>query len=703
MELEEQLQETLGGSDGSSERSEESVPSKSHVRSSSIKEMFHTNYGGGMEVPKWECEVTDTSSEEAIMYLRTDMGTDMRSESSRCRSFIECNDSRPAPLYSLWTLLSQAGFYYVGPGDRVRCFSCGGELENWEYWDVPLTRHQRSFPDCPYVLELRAEMSPIIGQYQYQFKKRLSPTVPSSSNCPTVQGLIKDPDYSKVESITEGESETSVPPSGSSISGQKPLRTMSDENNRLETYQGHRHHFPYNNQRSLSQAGFYYVGPGDRLRCFSCGGELDTWEDWDVSLNRHQRSFPDCPFVLERRAEMSPIIGQYQPHMSERLSPTVPRSSDCPTARGQIRDLNYSKVESTTEGESETSAPPSGSSISGQKPLGTMRDKQNRLETYRGHRHHFPHNNRWHLSQAGFYYVGPGDRVWCFSCGGELENWKYWDDPLTRHRLSFPNCPYVLELAAKRLRNLSTELNEYLSYRNNFRLLGVPSSSVTHCDKTKYTDQEEGLSDPIKEWASGLVDASGQVGEEISGHVEKGPPGQVEKGPPGQMEEGPPGQVEEGPPGQVEEGPPGQVEEEMSGQVEEDISGQVEEGPSSQVGQEISGQVEEGPSGQVGEEICGQVEEGPSSQVGEEIAGQVGEEISGQVEEGVYGQVGKGIPSQIEVGASCQVEVELRVQKEETCDWPRGSAEECELCGKIPEVPRISPQRSGTKYRRRRG
>ncbi|OCT59000.1 hypothetical protein XELAEV_18001490mg [Xenopus laevis] len=381
--------------------------------------------------------------------------------------------------------LSQAGFYYVGPGDRVRCFSCGRELENWENWDDPLTRHLHSFPDCPNVRDWRV-MSPIIGQSQYllHMSERPSQTFPSSSNCPTVQGLIKDPDYSKVKSITEGESETSAPPSGSSISGQKPLGTMSDEYNRLDTYRGHSHHFPHNNQRSLSRAGFYYVGPGDRVRCFSCGGELENWQPGDEPLTQHRLSFPDCPYVLELEAEMSSIFGQYQYSrkespllpMRERLGQTVPSSSNCPTVQGQIKDPDYSKVESITEGESETSAPPSGSSISGQKPLGTMSDEHNRLETYRGHCHHFPHHNRQSLSRAGFYYVGPGDRVRCFSCGGELENWEFRDDPLTRHRLSFPDCPYVLERRAKTLPILCRSQTVFASAFLGLSLIDFSSS-----------------------------------------------------------------------------------------------------------------------------------------------------------------------------------------------------------------------------------
>ncbi|OCT58999.1 hypothetical protein XELAEV_18001489mg, partial [Xenopus laevis] len=332
-ELEKPFLETQGGSDGSIEiRAVPPVISRVYTASScpefpdflpdtlpKLPEVQHVTVLARRRTSlrrlryRLASEIPGTSSEQQSRDLPIQRDSDMRINLRRYDSFSKYNEPWPAPVLFQQSSLAEAGFYYLGHGDRVRCFSCGGELENWEYWDLPLTRHQLSFPDCPYVLELEAKMSPIIGQSQPHISKRLSPTVPYSSDYPTiserlsptvpyssdyptVQGQIKDPDYSKVESITEGESETSAPPSGSSISGQKPLGTMSDEYNRLETYRGHRHHFPYNNQQSLSQAGFYYVGPGDWVRCFSCGGELENWEDWDVPLTRHQLSFPDCPY-----------------------------------------------------------------------------------------------------------------------------------------------------------------------------------------------------------------------------------------------------------------------------------------------------------------------------------------------------------------------------------------------------------------------
>lgn len=38
--------------------------------------------------------------------------------------------------------LARAGFYFIGPSDRVRCFSCHKTVENWCRGDRPVERHK---------------------------------------------------------------------------------------------------------------------------------------------------------------------------------------------------------------------------------------------------------------------------------------------------------------------------------------------------------------------------------------------------------------------------------------------------------------------------------------------------------------------------------------------------------------------------------
>ena len=42
--------------------------------------------------------------------------------------------------------LAKAGFYYVGPADRVKCGYCGGKLKKWLPEDSPIEEHVKHFP-----------------------------------------------------------------------------------------------------------------------------------------------------------------------------------------------------------------------------------------------------------------------------------------------------------------------------------------------------------------------------------------------------------------------------------------------------------------------------------------------------------------------------------------------------------------------------
>nr|CAD7455461.1 unnamed protein product [Timema tahoe] len=51
--------------------------------------------------------------------------------------------------------LVQAGFYYIGVSDQVRCFHCDGGLSSWDPTDDPFVEHARWFPHCGYITLVR--------------------------------------------------------------------------------------------------------------------------------------------------------------------------------------------------------------------------------------------------------------------------------------------------------------------------------------------------------------------------------------------------------------------------------------------------------------------------------------------------------------------------------------------------------------------
>lgn len=40
---------------------------------------------------------------------------------------------------------------FVGPGDKVQCFQCGGNLRDWEPEDDPWEEHKRWYANCAYI------------------------------------------------------------------------------------------------------------------------------------------------------------------------------------------------------------------------------------------------------------------------------------------------------------------------------------------------------------------------------------------------------------------------------------------------------------------------------------------------------------------------------------------------------------------------
>jgi len=49
--------------------------------------------------------------------------------------------------------MSQAGLYYLGERDRVKCWYNNGGQQNWARFDNPWFKHAKWFPTCEYLLQ----------------------------------------------------------------------------------------------------------------------------------------------------------------------------------------------------------------------------------------------------------------------------------------------------------------------------------------------------------------------------------------------------------------------------------------------------------------------------------------------------------------------------------------------------------------------
>ncbi|XP_060560754.1 inhibitor of apoptosis protein-like [Ruditapes philippinarum] len=90
------------------------------------------------------------------------------SQSSRLSSYSDCGDIVIPP-----DRLAQAGFFYAGFGDCVRCFQCGFGLRHWSEEDDPWIEHSRWSNECSYVRQIRGREFVNIVQMAVEYSQNV--------------------------------------------------------------------------------------------------------------------------------------------------------------------------------------------------------------------------------------------------------------------------------------------------------------------------------------------------------------------------------------------------------------------------------------------------------------------------------------------------------------------------------------------------
>uniref|UniRef100_H0XKP5 RING-type E3 ubiquitin transferase n=1 Tax=Otolemur garnettii TaxID=30611 RepID=H0XKP5_OTOGA len=273
--------------------------------------------------------------------------------------------------------LAHAGFYYKGVNDKVKCLCYSLMLDNWKQGDNPIKKHKQLYASCSFIQNLVSaslgSTSKNISPVRSSFAHSLSPTLEhGGSFSGSYSNLSPNPLNSRA------------------VKDFSALRTnpysyaMSTEEARFLTY--HLWPLTFLSPSELARAGFYYIGPRDRVACFACGGKLSNWEPKDDVMLEHRRHFPNCPF-LENSLE------------TLRFSTS---NMSTQTYAARIRTFMYWPFSVPVWPEK--------------------------------------------LVSAGFYYVGRNDDVKWFCRDGGLRYWEFGDDPWVEHAKWFPRCEFLIRM-----------------------------------------------------------------------------------------------------------------------------------------------------------------------------------------------------------------------------------------------------------------
>ncbi|KFU90945.1 Inhibitor of apoptosis protein [Chaetura pelagica] len=223
---------------------------------------------------------------------------------------------------------------------------------------------------------------------------------------------------------------------------------LSCELYRISTFSA----FPINvpvSERSLARAGFYYTGVQDKVKCFSCGLTLDSWQPGDNPMEKHKQLYPSCSFVqnmlsannigLSSHSAFSPLVANsFSPSLHSITSPSLEQVGYFSGSFSSFPQdpVNNRAVEDLTFLRPKLHNP-------------SMSTEDARLRTF----HSWPLTflSPTDLAKAGLYYLGTADKVACFACGGQLSDWEPKDNAISEHRRHFPNCPFVENLTRDQL------------------------------------------------------------------------------------------------------------------------------------------------------------------------------------------------------------------------------------------------------------
>ncbi|KAL3881346.1 hypothetical protein ACJMK2_027798 [Sinanodonta woodiana] len=267
--------------------------------------------------------------------------------------------------------LAKNGFLYTGIGDRAQCAFCHNVISGWTPQDNVATEHRKLSPDCAFALGVHnmgnipieepsrsVNLSPfqVTGEY---FKQQIQNATRTHSgnygnfssnvaqaahlNPPDARGLSGS--YGNFSSNVaqaahlnpaDARGQIGLTSSNALQHRQAKYQDWNLESTRLASYKSWPSQLNQKPQ-ALAKAGLFYLGQGDRVKCFWCGGELYDWDPQDDPWEEHAKWFPECGYV-------NWIMGEdYVKYIQDVLRGIIPDPFASPHVLAVLKDTNYSK------------------------------------------------------------------------------------------------------------------------------------------------------------------------------------------------------------------------------------------------------------------------------------------------------------------------------------------------------------------------
>ncbi|XP_060606912.1 baculoviral IAP repeat-containing protein 7-B-like [Ruditapes philippinarum] len=214
--------------------------------------------------------------------------------------------------------LARGGLYFLGPNDdaydRLRCAFCEFIVANLKEGDDLLTMHASFVPMCWKILTYKGKefVQSVLQEEEANLDVQFFSKCPDDgmyasrlrSKDLTVLGiagrLLKDEQSS---STSTGSRQRHVTERGVLFTVPEHLNMM-DPHKRMASFANM--NILYKTLLSLDdvvQAGFFFTGAGDSVRCYYCGAGFKNWKRSDDPWVVHARHAPHCMHVILTKGE----------------------------------------------------------------------------------------------------------------------------------------------------------------------------------------------------------------------------------------------------------------------------------------------------------------------------------------------------------------------------------------------------------------